>query len=124
MNPESRNFTGAPTSVAEARAFVADHFTAGTTARDEAILLISEVATNAVRHVGGGYTITVDVTTTVTRVLVKDPGGVPTVPRPRPASDYREGGRGLALVEACAAAWGTMTAADGGCVVWFDIAAA
>lgn len=122
MKPESREFTGTPDSVADARTFVSDHFN-DDAIRDEAVLLVSEVATNAIRHVGGGYTVTIMRIAATTRILVKDPGSALTVPRLRPPSGTEEGGRGLALVEAIATSWGTTVTADGGRLVWFDIAA-
>jgi anti-sigma regulatory factor (Ser/Thr protein kinase) len=115
-----RTFPGTPESVSDARAFIREHFTGP--ALQDALLLISEIAGNAVRHARGEYVVTVAEGPGVTRVQVRDGGGLGRVPRVREASETREGGRGLALVEAFASAWGTELH-ERGRTVWFDIAA-
>ncbi|WP_372441041.1 ATP-binding protein [Actinacidiphila acididurans] len=91
---------------------------------ETAVLLVSELVTNAVRHsrVAGRYILARCVLREdALRVEVGDAGdGVPVV---RAAGDEAEGGRGLALVDALAAKWGTEPRAYGiGKTVWFELA--
>ena len=84
-------------------------------------LLTGELVANAVVHgpAGGRLEVRLDVTTTMVRVAVSDAGdGVPVAGRPQPTDP---GGRGLALVEALAADWGTAPVAAGGKTVWFEV---
>ena len=83
-----------------------------------AVLLTSELVTNAVLHTRtpvqvGVLTADDDVLVCVGDRLADSP---PLVPRP-PSGD-RPGGRGLALVNQLADSWGT-TAYSGGKTVWF-----
>lgn len=124
MNTVTRTFPGTPASVGETRRFVGSLF-AGTPHLDDALLLISEVAANAVRHTrsgaGGTYAVTVQCRGPRLRVEVQDQGGVGTVPAPRRPSLHEEGGRGMALLDNYAHAWGREVAASG-TVVWFEFA--
>lgn len=75
--------------------------------QDAAVLLVSELFGNSVRHSGSGLageTVTVAVTDGdgLVRVEVTDCGGS-GVPRLRPAVSDAESGRGLELVAALAA---------------------
>ena len=68
-------------------------------------VLISELATNVVRHARTLFTVTVAWDGATLRVEVSDAS--PLTPRPQLATDTdREGGRGLLLVDAIATAWG------------------
>ncbi len=86
----------------------------------EAELLTSELVTNVVRHVGAPVTIElVDLGDSVV-IAVADPSpDVPTIPPPSPAVT---GGRGLAIVEGLAAAWGVVNLPEEGKVVWVRLA--
>lgn len=92
-----------------------------------AILLVSELVTNSVKHSrSAGPEGTIGVTVTGTsdsiRVAVADAGGV-TVPEARPAGPPDdEGGRGLQLVAELAGEWGYQRTAAG-CVTWFRLKA-
>lgn len=104
-----------PITVRDARQFTAARL-ADHPALDDVLLLVSELAGNAVRHGGGGtYTITIAAEETGVRVAVTNltAGGVP---RQRAADET--GGRGLPLVDALASSWG-YSAADGRTTVWF-----
>lgn len=86
-------------------------------------LLLSELVTNAVRHATRptGRLVAVDVELSPGRLLrveVADACETPPVPRPADAPDA-EGGRGLLLVEALSAHWGTYPRRHVGKVVWF-----
>ncbi|WP_089326525.1 ATP-binding protein [Actinomadura meyerae] len=88
---------------------------------DSAELLTSEVVTNAVRHgrVSGVVKVRVRVMDGRLRVDVTDPE--PGMPRVVAASDTDEGYRGMAIVAACADAWGWHPAAGGKTVWWTQV---
>ncbi len=87
---------------------------------DTVALLVSEVATNALLHGSGDVQVRVTADDGVLRVEVSD--GSPALPHVRAAGPLEEGGRGLALVESLASAWGVQPTDDGK-VVWFELAA-
>jgi anti-sigma regulatory factor (Ser/Thr protein kinase) len=82
-------------------------------------VLISELATNAVRHARTLFTVTVAWDGATLRGEVNDAS--PVAPRPQlaPHPD-REGGRGLLLLDAIATTWGVEMYPDGK-TVWFTI---
>jgi anti-sigma regulatory factor (Ser/Thr protein kinase) len=89
--------------------------------RDVALVLISELVTNAVRHGCTGPDDRVLLSVTQRggrlRVEVEDPG--PGVPERAPIDDpQRESGWGLVMVERLASSWGTST---GPSRVWFEL---
>lgn len=120
-----RRFPGLPSQVKHARRFVARCLSSFSEA-DTAILLTSEVVTNAVVHSasgrpGGKFDIAVIVAGGNVRVEVGDAGsGSVPVPQERAAYDIADHGRGLDLVEALSTRWGT-TDRDHGRVVWFEL---
>ncbi|NUR01237.1 MAG: ATP-binding protein [Streptomyces sp.] len=90
---------------------------------ETAVLLLSELVTNAVRHsrVGGRYIGTRCVLRAdALRVEVSDAGdGLPAL---RTARDDEEAGRGLALVQALSTAWSADPRPYGiGKTVWFEL---
>jgi anti-sigma regulatory factor (Ser/Thr protein kinase) len=90
--------------------------------RDDAILLVSELATNVVRHSGARqFTLSIlkaadgDLTITVT-----DNGNADTTPhlcKPQPDNDVS--GRGMRLVDQLAKRWGITRERATGLAVWF-----
>lgn len=86
----------------------------------EVELLSSEVITNALRYSEAACAVAVRWTGTRVRVEVTDAS--PVRPKPRHGSPDAEGGRGLLLVDALAADWGT-TDDPAGKVVWFEVGA-
>ncbi|MCW2779269.1 MAG: hypothetical protein JWN17_2994 [Frankiales bacterium] len=108
-----------PRSVAEVRRFAVRAFAASSAeVQDTVALLVSEIATNALVHGSGDVEVRVHEVAGVLRVEVAD--GSADLPTPRSADADAEGGRGLALVDALASAWGT-EARPGGKVVWFEV---
>lgn len=74
---------------------------------DEALLLVTELVTNAIVHAGTDIELHVETTGETIRVEVVDQSpGVMAVSQTGP-SDTREGGRGLLLLDALADEWGT-----------------
>ncbi|UED88083.1 ATP-binding protein [Streptomyces profundus] len=86
-------------------------------------LVISELATNAVRHTAT-TTLRCRLTDTTDRLLVEVTGDHTggNDPRPRDAATDEEGGRGLALVAALSVRWGVTTAHGGTAqCVWAEL---
>ncbi len=83
---------------------------------DDAEMVITELAGNAVRHGSGDLVVTVVLRDRYLHLSVRD--GSPRLPRlTLPDVDTSEGGRGLLLVDAVAAGWGSLPV-PGGKVVW------
>ena len=87
--------------------------------RDVAVLLTDELVTNALVHGGGRFSLTVELAGGVLRVRVGD--RISGTPRVLPPAGDREHGRGLAIVDALASAWGTEQQPSHK-VVWFELA--
>lgn len=87
---------------------------------DTVALLVSEVATNALVYGTGSVRVTVAGDGPRLRIAVTDDS--PDRPALRDAPDDAEGGRGLALVDALADAWG-VDPHDPGKSVWFELSA-
>jgi serine/threonine-protein kinase RsbW len=118
MSPE-RAFPNAPDGVRDARAFVADALQgADSNALDAAVLMVSELATNAVVHTTSPFTIGIDRSDHEVRVSVTDQG-VGT-PRLRHAGSTDTDGRGLGIVAACALEWGVDQRPESK-TVWFTV---
>jgi anti-sigma regulatory factor (Ser/Thr protein kinase) len=82
-------------------------------------LLTSELVTNALRHAAGVLALQIELSLLegVVRVSVED--SAPARPMVQARSRDATGGRGLQLVEALAAQWGS-TPTDRGKAVWFE----
>lgn len=85
--------------------------------RDDLLLCISEVVTNAVLHARSAAQLRVTAEQDGLRVEVTDHD--PTVPTRRQHDLGAPTGRGLHLLDALTRAWGTAPAADGK-IVWFE----
>jgi anti-sigma regulatory factor (Ser/Thr protein kinase) len=84
---------------------------------DRLELVVSELASNAVRHAHTPFRLTISADPTL-RVEVAD--GSPTLPRQGTPGPWSAGGRGLMLVAACARRWGVNRLGTGK-VVWADL---
>ena len=88
---------------------------------DTAVLLTSELLTNTWRHAPGPASLGLKWADKRLRASVWDTGLLPPPPTDCPEL-YAEGGRGLALVELCADAWGSFVMGPAqGKVVWFEL---
>ena len=87
------------------------------TRADDAVLLVSELVTNAVKYGGDGpIELVVEQPRGLMRIAVRDKGG------PGPLPEMREpglaaGGHGLRLVDSIADRWGVE---HGSTIVWFE----
>ena len=86
---------------------------------DEALLLVTELVTNAVVHAGTLVDLEVETDETGVRIEVAD-GGPGRVSVQGAPEETREGGRGLFLLDALATAWGT-SSSPGRKAVWFRL---
>ncbi len=84
---------------------------------ETAELLVSELVTNAVRHAETGLVLTISVVPRV-RIAVDDSSS--DLISARLAEADQDTGRGLAIVEALASAWGCESAPQGK-RVWFEL---
>jgi anti-sigma regulatory factor (Ser/Thr protein kinase) len=116
---ERADFPNATVSVAAARRFVAGALAAEPSGvRERAELIVSELATNAVRHARSGFSVGVEESAGAVRVEVTDAGvGEPRTRAPEP---LEPSGRGLVIVGAMADDWG-VTERRVGKTVWFSL---
>jgi anti-sigma regulatory factor (Ser/Thr protein kinase) len=113
---------GRPASVRKARVFTADVLAGdGVEASviELAVLLVSELVTNAVVHARGAICLTVHTDAHWVRIEVEDPGH--RRPVLRSATLDEVDGRGLLVVDKFATDWGTEQRATHK-LVWFEIA--
>jgi anti-sigma regulatory factor (Ser/Thr protein kinase) len=109
----TRHFRGAADQVPEVRHWLAD-LLPDCAARADLLLLASELCTNAVVHsrsgqAGGQFSVDIDWTPTLARVVIGDQGSAkaPAMVRTGDATRLCESGRGLLLVGDVAHDWGT-----------------
>jgi anti-sigma regulatory factor (Ser/Thr protein kinase) len=120
IRPRRRAFPGSGDQVARARLFVGQVL-GGCPAADDAVLLTSELVTNAITHTasgtGGKVVVTVYRADTRVRVEVRDDGS-DQVPAVCTYDKAEESGYGLGLVELIAHCWG-YRGGQRGRIVWF-----
>lgn len=108
-----RRFEATPWAIREARAFVREVIARRVDAEAEVdlVLVVSELATNAVRHAQTPFDVVVRANGHV-RLEIED--GSTEVPVPRAPSE--EGGRGLAIVDQLCDRWGVIVVQPNKCV--------
>jgi anti-sigma regulatory factor (Ser/Thr protein kinase) len=121
---ESVTLAGRAERTRAARKFVSEVLGPGHPCGDVAVLLVSEVFGNSVRHSGSGapgetVTVAVIVGEGIVRVEVTDRAG-PGTPELRPAGRDAEGGRGLQFVAGLSARWGWRRR-GGRMLTWFEL---
>jgi anti-sigma regulatory factor (Ser/Thr protein kinase) len=111
-------------SVATARRFVGEHLTGHDLALlvDDVTLVASELATNAMRHAGTAFTVTITAFPDDVVLSVED--GSLTIPVLVAAGDEDVVGRGMAIVDVVSRDWGVVVDGAVGKSVWaaFDVA--
>ena len=85
---------------------------------DDAVLMTSELVTNAVRHTRTVLLVVVTIENYTLHVDVTDDD--PTLPAPLHRGHDATNGRGLRIVDALATRWGVTPTTDGK-TVWFEI---
>ncbi len=106
----SRNFV-----VTALRRLDADHLV------HDATVIVSELATNAVRHARSPFRVSVDESPGLVCISVQDAGdGQAALPTIAP-DDHAIDGRGMAIIDALADSWG-YDADENGTVVWAQLA--
>jgi anti-sigma regulatory factor (Ser/Thr protein kinase) len=113
-------------AVAEGRGFCADQLSqvlgesaAARDCIDDAVLVTSELLTNALRADCAGIVVALDVSDAVVRIsVIDDADGHPEVQHPMPKQTH---GRGLQIVARLSIAWG-VTPTSTGKQVWADLA--
>ena len=110
-------------SVATARRFVREHLTVHDLALlvDDVTLVASELATNALRHAGTAFTVTITAFPDDVVLAVED--GSISMPVLVDAGVDEVVGRGMAIVDVVSSDWGVVVDADVGKSVWatFDV---
>jgi anti-sigma regulatory factor (Ser/Thr protein kinase) len=114
----SKVFEPDPAQVHDAREFVAGVLDAWGVHEGDVVLLVSELATNAVLHARSEFDITVRRIGDRLRVEVTD--GNSRLPSCGTVPEDANSGRGLLLVQALSGSWGVDTTADGK-TVWFEV---
>lgn len=115
-----RRFRNDAHAIAAARRFAAEELTDLPAELLEPIqLMLSELATNAIRHAGSAFEVSLERSDRRLKVAVTDEGGgTPTLRSPTP----RElSGRGLQIVKMLARDWGIDQATSGHKTVWFTL---
>ncbi len=116
-----RRYPDEPESVPEARRFIESTLrNVPVQVREVVALLVSELATNAVRHAGTHFTVCVELAEGAIRVEVTDPAA--EMPVRRSPSPTDTGGRGLHIVDRLAQDWGVIAESPAGKTVWFKVA--
>lgn len=116
----AQRFSAAPTSVPAARRFATEALD-GTPSDvvQDVVLMVSELATNCVRHSGTPFALAVTRSEEGIRVEVTDlADGVPKLRSTRPSDST---GRGLHIIDMLAQQWGVQAQAPAGKMVWFTV---
>jgi len=120
-------FPGETVGVGQAREFVRGILGSAWPRCDDLLLMVSEVASNAVRHTasgdgGGWFDLTIAAAGFGVRIAIADGGGSsePRISDRGGEPDVLTGGRGLRIVDALADRWGH-TGNELGRVVWFEV---
>jgi anti-sigma regulatory factor (Ser/Thr protein kinase) len=114
-----RTFPQDVASITLARRFARDTLTdIPRDALDAVELMVSELATNSVKHGHSSFTLTIRLVPRQLRVEVYDGGnGRPALGSPAPNDPS---GRGLQIVDALSSRWGADATSDGK-LVWFEL---
>lgn len=115
----ARQFSDQPSAVPAARHFVAGLLTGAPAALSQNVaVMVSELASNCIRHSASAFRVSVELTSDLVRIDVTDGGGgTPAIGSPPPSQPT---GRGLQIVNSLADSWGVDQAPGSkGKTVWF-----
>lgn len=117
----TRSFPHEPESVPAARRFAMSVLSGSSPETLEAVeLMVSELATNCIRHTNSGFELTITRRGQNIEVQASDrAGGTPTMRSPKPTDPS---GRGLKIIDMLSARWGVRSDGAYGKTVWFTIA--
>jgi signal transduction histidine kinase len=115
----ARRFEPTPFAAPAARAFVAGVLRSWGVPDNDARLVVTELATNAIKHARGRFVVRLTRDGDLARLAVTDSS--PFLPSPRADVSLATGGRGVHLVASLSRRWGATTH-DGGKTVWADLA--
>ncbi len=117
----SRNFDHLPESVPASRRFAVQTLRGLPADTVEAVeLMVSELATNCIRHTEGGFELAVIQSAHELRVEATDRGV--EEPQPRMPDPSDPSGRGLQIIDMLSDAWGYEPRSPAGKTVWFTLA--
>ena len=116
----TRTFPHEVQSVPAARRFATSVLRGASAEILEAVeLMVSELATNCIRHTNSGFDLTIIRIGPDIRVEATDhAGGTPTMRSPKPTDPS---GRGLKIIDMLSAGWGVQSESGTGKTVWFTI---
>ena len=116
----SRTFPHEPQSVPAARHFATTVLRGAAAETLEAVeLMVSELATNCIRHTNSGFDLTIIRDGREIRIEATDhAGGTPTMRSPKPTDPS---GRGLKIIDMLSAGWGVRSGSATGKTVWFTV---
>lgn len=125
ISPARRSFPGTPIGVTAVRRWLATILDPTDPVTLDAVLVIAELATNAVRHTasgerGGTFDVACFTQQRAVLIEVRDSGTPAAAPHQPPPTLTGTSGRGLAIVDALAASWG-VTRTPPGRTVWAEI---
>jgi anti-sigma regulatory factor (Ser/Thr protein kinase) len=87
---------------------------------ETAVLLVSELVSNVVRHAKGGDVITLELQAAQTCLRIEAYRCRPGVAAPRSAGEFDELGFGCALVESLSSKWGVRETITGA-IIWAEL---
>lgn len=111
-------FSAEPTGVTAARHFVRSELRGDVELAEAAELLVSELASNVVRHAQTDFSVEVVRGSEAVRVVVEDGSAIEIAVRELESG--ADSGRGLRIVETLSDRWGTKRTASGK-QVWFEL---
>ena len=116
----TRTFSHQPESVPAARRFATSALRGVSADTLEAVeLMVSELATNCIRHTDSDFELTITRAGKDIRVEATDcAGGTPEMRSPKPTDPS---GRGLKIIDMLSAEWGVDQRAAAGKTVWFTV---
>lgn len=86
---------------------------------EDVVLMVSELATNAITHADSPFTLRLDAEAASLRIEISDAGhDLPRRRTPRPDEPF---GRGLHIVDTLSESWGVELGADGGKTIWIVV---